>query len=109
MVAPISNNISTGISPIVSNHYSNVNHATSNRQDLSTTSNDYTREMSANIASQTAVASGAQKGEIQYTYARTEKAFKEDHENDELPNKNNKKKQQKSDKSLKTLLHYIIF
>ena len=95
MVAPISNNISTGISPLVSNYNSAQDHVRSSRHDLSTTSNDYTREVSTSLASQSATALDTKKGDIQYSAPRTEKAFEERESEGELPNKNNKKKSKK--------------
>lgn len=100
MVSPINNNISVGISPIIS--YQNVanDHLASNSQTLSKTSLDYTRDTtSVNMASQSAAALGQQRKDgVQYTYARTEKSFEEeDKEEDEPKEKKNKKDKKAKD------------
>ncbi len=96
MTSPIANNISVGVSPILSNTQSNASNISNNSQLLSKTSNEIQATISSNIASQSAVALGsARKDGIQYPIARTEKAFeskkdkeiKEDDENQEPKDK----------------------
>ncbi|MGI6679986.1 MAG: hypothetical protein ACOX3T_00590 [Bdellovibrionota bacterium] len=96
MVSPINNYISIGVSPIVSNQASNDAQVSQTNQKLSKTQ-DYTRDTtSVNMASQSATALGSQRKDgIQYSNRRTEKAFGEDDENQELTGKEKKKKNDK--------------
>lgn len=105
MVSPISNNISIGISPILSNQNTASDHLSSNARNLSKTSLDYTRDTtSVNMASQSATALGSQRKDgIQYTNSRTEKAFEENDNNDPKSNKRSNKKPSNQQEENKTI------
>ena len=94
MTSEISNNISIGTSPIISNKVATTDHAKNHLQDVTKTSQDYSRDViSVQIASQSATHLGSQRKDgVQLSPKRTEKAFEEENEEDDFNNDKDKEK-----------------
>ncbi len=95
MTSEISNNISIGTSPLISNKVATNDNSKSHIQEVTVTNLDYSREVtSVQIASQSATHLGSQRKDgVQLTPRRPEKSFEENHDKeDDFDNDKDKEK-----------------
>ena len=109
MTSEISNNISIGTSPLISNKVATTDHAKTHLQDVTKTDLDYSRQVtSTQIASQSATHLGGQRKDgVQLSPKRSEKAFEEEHDTEDDFN-NDKDKEKIKEKFDELCEHHLL-
>lgn len=109
MTSEISNNISIGTSPIISNKVATNDNSKTHIQEVTKTNLDYSREVtSVQIASQSATHLGGQRKDgVQLSPKRSEKAFEEDHNTEDDYN-NDKDKEKIKEKFDELYEHHLL-